>query len=160
MIYKYDSSQKKYTAMQTITSPAVTAFNKKFSNATTNRFKISAYKVAADGNRVYSQDSAEVKITVCPAKVKGIAAKQKNDKQVTISWKKVNKAKGYQIYRSKKKNGKYTIVKTIKKGGTKKCNLSHKNGETYYYKVRAFVNGANGKRVYGAFSAVKSPKKK
>ena len=113
-----------------------------------------------NGTKIYSTDSAEVQITVSPAKVKSVTAKFKNSSKVTITWKKVSKAKGYQIYRSKKKNGKYKLVKTIKKGSTKKYNVSHKEGKTYYYKVRAFVTNANGKRVYGTFSTAKSPKKK
>ncbi len=160
VLYEYDDSKKQFAEFQAITSPSVVAFSKKYTNASTHRFQICAYKVTADGNRVYSAASTEAAITVCPAKVKGIAAKFKGTSKVTISWKKVSKAKGYQIYRSKKKNGKYTLVKTIKKGTTKKCVLSHKAGKTYYYKVRAYVNGTNGKRVYGAYSAVKSPKKK
>ena len=160
VLYVYNSGKKEFEAFQTINSPSVVAFSKKYANASTQRFKICAYKVGADGNRVYSDSSPEAKITVCPAKVKGVTAKFKGTSKVTIAWKKVSKAKGYQIYRSKKKNGKYTIVKTVRKGGTKKCSLTHKAGKTYYYKVRAYVDGVNGKRVYGSFSAVKSPKKK
>ena len=160
VLYEYNSSMKKFMEIQTLASPSITAYSQSFANATAHRFKICAYKVKQDGTRLYSADSAEVNVKICPAKVKGITAKFKNDSKVTIAWKKVSGAKGYQIYRSKKKNGKYTLVKTIKKGGTKKCNLSHKAGKTYYYKVRAFVTDVNGKRVYGTFSAVKSPKKK
>ena len=160
VLYEYNSSKKEYAEIQTLTSPAITAYSKSYANATSHTFKMCAYKIAADGNTIYSGDSAEVKVTTSPAKVKSVTAKFKNSSKVTITWKKVSKAKGYQIYRSTKKNGKYTLVKTIKKGSTKKCNLSHKAGKTYYYKVRAFVTDANGKRVYGTFSAVKTPKKK
>ena len=159
-LYEYNSSTKAFALIQDLTSPAITAYSKSFAYATAHRFKMCAYKMTQNGTKIYSTESAEVKITVSPAKVKSVTAKFKNSSKVTITWKKVSKAKGYQKYRSKKKNGKYKLVKTIKKGATKKYNVSHKEGKTYYYKVRAFVTNANGKRVYGTFSTAKSPKKK
>ena len=36
-----------------------------------------------------------------------------------------------------KNYGKYKLVKTIRKGGTKKCTLSYPAGKKYYYKIRA-----------------------
>ena len=159
VIYEYDSKTKQYKEIKTISDGGVVAFSKLFPYASTHKFKICAYKVAADGSRVYGEESAVVNATVAPDKVKGMAAKLKGTSKVTLSWKKVTKAKGYQIYRSNKKNGKYKLVKTIRKGGTKKCTLSYPAGKKYYYKIRAYLNGANGKNLYGSYSAAKTPKK-
>ncbi len=68
-------------------------------------------------------------------------------------------ADGYQIYKSTKKNGTYTRVKTVKNAKTAKyADTSQKQGKTCYYKVRAYVTGTDGKRVYGSFSSVKKLK--
>ena len=95
-----------------------------------------------------------MKVTLSPAKVKGFSVKKKFS--VTLSWKKVTGAKGYQIYFSKKKNGKYKLLKTIKKGKTKKYVVKKPKSGKIYYKVRAYVNDDKGKKKYGEFSAIKS----
>lgn len=80
------------------------------------------------------------------------------DGQVTVAWKRVKKAKGYQVYRSLKKNGKYKRVATIKKGTrVKYVNKKLKKGKRYYFKVRAYA-GAGSKKVYSKYSKVKSVK--
>lgn len=65
----------------------------------------------------------------------------------TISWKKVSGADGYVVYYSKKYNGKYKKLKTIK--ANKKRTYTHKklkNGVAYYYKIYAYQD-MNGKKV-------------
>ena len=89
------------------------------------------------------------------AKVKAAAGK------VTVSWKKVDKSTGYQIYRSTSRDGKYTKIKTIGKSTTLKYTDSKglKKGKTYYYKIRAYKK--SGKTTYySAYSSVKSVKAK
>lgn len=59
----------------------------------------------------------------------------------TLTWKKMSNADGYVIYVSKKYDGKYKKLKTIKKNKT--CKFTHnklKNGTAYYYKVYSFKN--------------------
>lgn len=72
-----------------------------------------------------------------------------------ITWKSSGPAKGYEVYRSNSFNGKYSKVKALSKKTF--TNKSLKKGKTYFYKVRAYKN-INGKKAYGAFSAVKSIK--
>lgn len=58
---------------------------------------------------------------------------------MTLKWKKVSDADGYQIFRSTKKNGAYDLVGTVT--GEKTVKYKDKNlsyGKTYYYKVRAY----------------------
>lgn len=93
------------------------------------------YKVIAKnsaGESAYS-NVASVYILKAPAKLKAKAAKGK----VTISFGKVSKASGYEIYRSTKKNGKYKKAATLKSQKTVKKSLKLKKG-TYYFKVRAY----------------------
>lgn len=154
VIEEYNSKTKKYKAVKTVTNSKVTAFSKKYSYATTHKFRMRAYKLAADGSKVYGTYSASVKITLSPNQVKSFSAKVSGSK-VKLSWKKVSGAKGYQIYRSTKKNSNYKLLKTIKKGKTSKANVTYKAGKKYYYKIRAYVTDSKKKRIYGKFSKAK-----
>lgn len=87
------------------------------------------------------------------AKVKKLKAKKISGKKVGLSWKKVNGVSGYKVYRATKKNGKYTLVKTIKSAKTVKfTDKKVKKNKTYYYKVCAYKT-VNKKSVSGAYSA-------
>lgn len=95
------------------------------------------------------QNTSKVKV----AKVKKLKAKNLAGKKVKLSWKKVNGASGYKVYRATKKNGKYTLVKTIKNVKTVKfTDKKVKKNKTYYYKVSAYKTIAK-KVVKGAYSA-------
>ena len=74
-----------------------------------------------------------------------------------VNWKAVSGASGYEIYRATSKNGKYTKVKTASKSTKSYTNYLLTANKTYYYKVRAYKT-VNGKKVYGAYSAIKSAK--
>jgi len=89
------------------------------------------------------------------AKVKAPKAKvaaTNNSTSLKVSWSKVKGASGYQVYASKTKNGKYTLVKTIKSGKT--VSWTHKGlktGAKRYYKVKSY-GYRNGKKYVSDFS--------
>ena len=107
---------------------------------------------------IQPEESPEVtnkpKTVTAPAKVKGLSAKNKKKKSVTLSWKKVKGAAGYQIQYSangtakkKAKNTKKTKI-TIKKLKKKK---------TYSFRVRAYkIN--SGIKVCGNWCKAKKVK--
>ena len=72
---------------------------------------------------------------------------------MTLKWKKVSGAKGYQIiYGTDKK-----LKKSVKRITTKRTSIKIsklKSKKTYYAKVCAYTSGADGKKVYGKTSAV------
>lgn len=72
---------------------------------------------------------------------------------VKITWKKVDNANKYQVYRSAAKNGKYILAKTTT--STTFTNKGLQTGKTYYFKVRAVNSMAKGD-----FSVVKSAEPK
>ena len=86
-------------------------------------------------------------------------------KKVTLSYtvdgKKYSRAvTGYKVYRAAKKNGKYKVIKTIKKAGTLKyTDKKLKKGKKYFYKVRACTR-IDGKPYLGKWSKVCSIKAK
>lgn len=76
---------------------------------------------------------------------------------IQLQWTKVSGAKGYEVYISDRKDGKYKKVKTLSKTTYKHTGLSC--SKTYYFKVRAYKT-KSGKQVRSAFSPVKSGKTK
>ena len=119
--------------------------------------------VADDAYKAESGESksAAAKITTAslkkPATVKVKAAKKK----VTVSWKKVTNATGYEVYRSTKKKSGYKLVGTITKGSTVKyVDKKAKAGTKYYYKVRAVGNNEAGVPIHSSYSKVKAVKAK
>ena len=98
--------------------------------------------------------------TVAPAalaKTKLVSVKSVSKKGVKITWNKVRTAKGYQIKYSAKKN--MTDAKTATSGSLSKKITKLKSGKRYYFKVRAYKT-ADGSRIYGGWSSVKSVKVK
>lgn len=84
-------------------------------------------------------------------KVSALKLKQKKN-TVTASWKKLSRAKGYQICYSTSKKWKGKKQKLVTKNNAVIKNL--KKQKTYYFRVRAYrLEGA--KKVYGAWSATK-----
>lgn len=124
---------------------------------TTYKYKVRAYKTV-EGTKVYSAFSA-VK-SAKPALAKTTVKLTAGKKKITVKWKKVSGASGYQIYRSLKKTKGFKKIKTITKGSTVKyTNKKLKKGKRYYYKVRAYRK-VSGKKVYSSYSAVKYKKTK
>ena len=58
--------------------------------------------------------------------------------------------KGYEVYRSTSKSGKYTKIKTT--ANIIVADTGVTIGKTYYYKVRAYFKDAKGNKIYGSFS--------
>ena len=77
---------------------------------------------------------------------------------VTLQWKKISGASGYEIYRADSKKGKFKKVKTI----TSPKTVSYKDGKlsfhkTYYYKIKVYTK-SGGKKAESAFSKTVSAK--
>lgn len=95
-----------------------------------------------------------------PGQVKQLTVKAKGATSLKIQFKAAKGAKGYKIYQSTSKNGKYKLVKTLK--GGKKASYTKtklKSGKRYYYKVRAYKTYKKGQKtlcVYGKHSGRKS----
>ena len=142
--------------MKTVSGSKTVSYSKKCSYGKRYSFKVRSYRKAADGTKVYGKMSAASKVKVAPAKVKGVSVRGQGYGKIALSWKKVSKAKGYQIFGSQEKDGEYSRIKTVTAGKTKNIQIRRKKNEVTYYKVRAFVKGIQKKRVYGKFSAARS----
>ena len=94
-----------------------------------------------------------------PPQKPAVSVTSKATGRAAVSWKKVDGAKGYRIYRSTSPNGPFKQIKTITKGKT--ITFTDKNvqsGTTYYYKVRAYTVNPDGSRAFGKPSTAKSVK--
>ncbi|MDR0222812.1 MAG: InlB B-repeat-containing protein [Oscillospiraceae bacterium] len=95
-----------------------------------------------------------------PARPGSPKAAAKSESKITVSWKKVSGADGYEVYRATSKDGEYARVKRITKGSTVSWgDTGLKSNKTYYYKIRSYKT-VDGKRVYSSYTAVKSAKTK
>lgn len=150
-VYKYDSKAKKYVKAGTATGTSLTV--KGLTAGSKYSFKVRAYNKA---DKVYSGWSKTVRVTPVPAKT-SVKAKNLKGKKAQVSWKKVDGASGYTVYRAAGK-GSYKAVKTVKSGKTVKfTNKSLKKGTTYKYKVKAYRT-VKGKKIYGSYSSAASVK--
>ena len=112
-------------------------------------------KITGKGNSKYTIGVN----AAAPSNNKANTQTVKKTTQITISWSKVNKATGYEVYRADK-NGAYKKVATIKSAKTLKwIDKNVKKGYTYKYKVRAYAK-VKGKTYCSAYSAEKAVKVK
>lgn len=88
------------------------------------------------------------------AAVKNLKKKKGKKNTLTLSWKKVSGANGYEVYQATKAKGKYKKIKTISKGKTTRLTVKKlKAKKTYYFKVRAYKKNG-GQKAYGTYSKV------
>lgn len=141
---------------QKVTTAKTSYTFKKLSSATDYTIKVRAY-TEQGGTKVYGGYSKTLKASTA-TKAPTIKSVKKGNNQAVISWKKVSKAAGYEIYMSNKKNSGYTKIATVKKVSTVKYTKKKlKKGKTYYFKVRTYRT-AGGKKIYSSYSKVKSTK--
>ena len=129
---------------------------------TTYYYKVRAYAEDAEGNRTYTAFSD---VNYMPAAVVFDGPYSNATFRIRLLWKEIGGAHGYQIW-GQKADGSWKIVKTIgdkgnelteNKGGTTAySNTGLIAGDTYTYKMRAFMITESGKKVFGAYSDVYS----
>lgn len=127
--------------------------NQSTNSAVINNSSSTSKNKALNSNQSKTKTRTKKKV---PGSVKKFTVKNKKKKAVTLSWKKVSGAKGYQLQYAQ--NKKFTKKKKSKL--TKKTKLTIKmlkNKKTYYFRVRVYkLNGK--KKVYGKWSKVKKVK--
>ncbi|RKJ63391.1 hypothetical protein D7Y06_14900 [Roseburia sp. 1XD42-69] len=154
-IYRAVGKGGKYTLLKTIANGNTQSYtDKNVTLGKTYSYKVRGY-YADGGGTLYSDFSSKKTVKVALAKVKISKAKSLSSKRVQIVWKKVSGASGYEVYRSKTKNGKYKKIGTLKSWN--KVSFTDKKvsrKKTYYYKVRAYKK-VRGKKYYGEYSGKK-----
>ncbi len=152
-IYRATSSKGTYSLKKTVTSGSTLSYTN--TGLTTGKkyyYKVRAYRLV-NGKKVYGNFSSIVSSS--PKLSTPSATLSAGTKKAYVKWGKVSGASGYEIYRSTKKTGTYSRVKSITSGSTTSytnSGLTSKKG--YYYKVKAYRT-VNGKKVYSSYSSVK-----
>ena len=121
-------------------------------------YKVAGYDAKADYK--YGIRSSSEYVYVEPMKEE-ITVLPNQSKSLRINWKEDPGVSGYRIYRASEKDGSYKSIKTITDDAqTSYVDGGKTLGKVYYYKVRSFVDDADGKRSYSPYSDIVSCKVK
>ena len=139
-VYRATSKDGTYKLLSTTTKTAIT--NTSADAGTTYYYKVRA--VAADGTK---SDWSNIVSRTCDlprpdVTVTNVASTGK----IKLTWKKIDGAVKYEIYRATSKTGTYTKLSTVT--GTSLTNTSTTAGKTYYYKVRAIHSKSAANSAY------------
>lgn len=158
-VYMATSKNGKYKKVATITKNSTISYKKtKLSAGKTYYFKVRVYKTIK-GKKNYGAYS-QVLETATKTKTPSISKATAGKKKVTLKWKKVSGATGYEVYMSTSKSKGYKKIATNTKNSKvsyTKTNLKSK--KKYYFKIRTYKTVA-GKKIYSSYSSVKSVKVK
>lgn len=147
-IVSYSTNGKKWKTAKT-KKTSITL--KKLSSNKKYYFKVQAIKGALKG-----EESSKINATTRVAAVTGLKAKTKKKTSITLSWKKVTGATGYEVYRLQGK--KWKKAGTVKKGKTTTYTVKKlKKNTSYKFKVRAVKSKNAGD--YSKVVTVKTAKK-
>ena len=143
-VYVYNESAAKWNKL---VSTAKTFYEvENLASAKVYKFRVRAYDKKASGT-VFS-DYVTITVATEPDEVENVKVSAKTNNSVTLSWKAVKGATGYQVYIYSASKGKY-VRKTAVTGTSAKI-TSRKAGTEYKFKVRAYFK-ADGKSYYGEF---------
>ena len=128
-VYRATSKNGTYSLLKTTTGTSLT-------NTSTTAGKTYYYKVrAVDANGNKSGFSSIVSRTCDLPRPEVTVTNVASSGKIKLTWKKIDGAVKYEIYRATSKDGTYTKLSTVT--GTSLTNTSTTAGKTYYYKVRA-----------------------
>lgn len=137
----------------TYTDPSVTP-------GTTYTYRLLTTVQVQDANRElksYTNTSSALTLKVT-GRTPSVTVKSSKTRTATVTWKAVSGASGYDVYYG---TSKAKVTSTVKKGTKARTVTKTKltKNKTYYFRVRAY-KVINGKKVYTAYSSVKSVKVK
>lgn len=149
-IYEYNTKTKKYSTVATVKNVCSLTISSK-TPASSSVYVIRSY-AKIDGKTYYSALSDKLTVTTKPnAPTAKIKADRPGNGALKITWTAVDKADGYLIYTSERKNSGFVLKKKVSADTLEYTikGLSTKN--TTYVKVKAYVT-VNGQMVYSANS--------
>ena len=146
-VWRATSKNGTYSRLTTTTATSVT--NTKTEAGKTYYYKVKALAQDSEANSAYSTAVSRTCDLAQP--VVTIALSSKKPK---VSWKKIDGATKYEVYRATSKNGTYSKVKTTTSTAYK--DTAAKSGKTYYYKVVAVCSKTAGNSAYSAVKSIKS----
>lgn len=154
-VYKIEENSTKEILVKSIKNTSTEVANLK--TGTKYSFKVVPYKKVNDVT-YKNLNSPKVNTTTKLSKIENLRVTSPKKGCAHIAWKSVNNATHYEIKMAKSKKGTYSTIKDMKfKDRTALDKHSLSRGKTYYFKMRAY-RAVNGKKIYSAYSNVKSIK--
>lgn len=154
IITRATSKTGKYKKVATVKGGSTKYYdNKKLKSGKTYYYKVETYNYNGKKKGYSGASEAVSGKTLAGTSITKIVPTSASKE--TISWKKIKEAKGYEIYQSTSKDGKYSKIKTISSNKTTSYKVTGlKAGTKYYYKVRTYIK-VNGVKGYGDYSVVR-----
>ena len=147
-VYRSTAKNGKYTLVKTVTGTAYTDANAKA--GTKYFYKVIAVHENTNANSAYSVIVSRMADLARPV----ITVKRNDAGKPRISWKKVEGAVKYEVWRSTSKNGKYTRIATTR--NLYQVNKNAVAGKTYYYKVKAIHSNSNANSAFSTIKYIKA----
>ena len=155
-----DAPEEEWQRVKSITDGTKDRYtNQGLEKGITYYYKVRAYKLDTDQNRIYSEFS-EVKYM--PAAVVYDNVYSNATYRIRLLWNEISGADGYQLWRLEDDGETWKVVKTLGDKGneltddqgatTAYSNTGLEAGKTYTYKMRAFAIPEEGTKVFGAYS--------
>ncbi|MCM1105997.1 MAG: fibronectin type III domain-containing protein [Blautia sp.] len=158
-VYSYNEDEDKFVKLADVTDGSLSYEVAGLSGAKEYQFKVKGFR-KFEGTTYWGTNSEACAAVTKPSEAKELAADTASASAIDLSWNKVSRATGYQIYRLNADTGKYEKLATVK--GNKTFDYTDsglKSATECSYKVRAYLS-YGGSNYYGAFSAVESAKTK
>ncbi|MGN0504655.1 MAG: fibronectin type III domain-containing protein [Ruminococcus sp.] len=152
ILYRYNPTQKSYTALKNTNANSFTVHN--LTAGATYYFKVKPYAKSANGKTIWGTASSMLKTATKPA-TPTLKVTSPSKGKITVSWNNIAGESGYQVYYSTSKNGTYKKLKSLSANATSCSSTGFTAGKTYYFKVRAYKT-VDDTVIYGSFSAVKA----
>ncbi len=145
-VYRSTAQDGEYTCLAEIADGNTVSFD----DTTVECGKTYYYYIKAcqktETSTIYGDASAVVSGRTTPHRVSLSGSTTQSNTKVSLSWKKVSGAQGYEVYKANK------LVKTIESADTLSWSESGLSGEAdITYKVRAYCV-VNGEKIYGSYS--------
>ncbi len=143
-VYRATSKTGSFKLMKTV--PGTTYTNTSAAAGKTYYYKVRAIHSNSAANSAYSS----VKYRTCDLPQPSISLKSiASSGKIQVSWKAIEGAVSYKVYRATSKNGTYKLMKTT--SGTSYTNTSVNPGTTYYYKVKAIHEKEAASSAYSSY---------
>lgn len=154
-LYMYNEDSGKFEKLTDVGADMTSFKVAGLASAKEYQFKVRAIK-KLNGKSYLGTSSAAFSAVTKPSKLKGTSVETVSSTSLDISWDKVARATGYQIYRLDGDTGKYVKIATVKNNKTfNYTDTGLATGTKYTYKVRAYLS-YDGAYYYGVCGDVKS----
>lgn len=150
-IYRATSKDGTYTLVDEFPQETTTYLDSGRKTTKTYYYKVQTFLAQNGTMGVSSMSSAYSGKTIAKTTIRGIESRE--DGGLEITWKSIENAYRYQVYRSTGKNGEYSKIASVTTNSYKDQNVEP--GKKYYYKIRTLnrLHKVIGK---GSYSSVQS----